>query len=68
MKGEYRRVRFIVETGVTCLRMGDFWGFIDFAKSAFVRNPLSAIRILAGSLVRGGDKGKIPGYPTFPIA
>lgn len=68
MKGEYRRVRFIVDTGVTCLRMGDFWGFLEFFRSAVLRNPLAAIRILAGALIRGAKTDKIPGYPIFPIA
>jgi glycosyltransferase involved in cell wall biosynthesis len=67
-KGDKRRVRFIMDTGLTCLGMGDWKGFLDFLGTSFRRNPTSTLRLLAGALLRGHASNKKPGFPVFGIS
>lgn len=63
----FRKVRLVMDTALVNLQMGDVRGFIDFFQVALSRNPLSALRFLAGNLLRGRLSDRLPGIPDVHI-
>lgn len=62
-KGEFQKVRLIMDTALINLQMGDLAGFLAFFRVAMVRNPLAALRILAGAVLRRRVADRLPGIP-----
>lgn len=65
-RGEFQKVRLIMDTALINLQMRDGAGFLSFFRLALARNPLSALRILAGTLLRRRISDRIPGIPALP--
>jgi len=65
--GEFKRVRLVMDTALVNLQMGDLRGFVDFFQVALSRNPLSALRFLAGNLLRGRLSDRLPGIPDVQM-
>lgn len=62
-KGEFRKVRLVMDTALVNLKMGDLGGFLSFFRVALSRNPVSALRFLAGALFRWDFTDRIAGVP-----
>jgi glycosyltransferase involved in cell wall biosynthesis len=65
--GDSRRVRSIMDTAIVNFKMGDYRGFLSFLRTAFSRNPLSTLKMLASAVIKGRPSKIIRGLPDFRL-